>query len=158
MKTQIKEGDIFELKTPSGFVYLHYLFQDPNFSELIRVLPGIYTDRPKYLESLADSKELFMIHFPLLEVYKKKIVEKVGFSSVENIEVPKFFRSMHTIRGIFIGWYIFERSTLKKTLVQTLSEEQKQLSHWGIYNESILIDLLEIGWNLENWEYKIDDY
>ena len=50
MKTQIKEGDIFELKIPNGFVYLHFLFQDPNFSELIRVLLGIYTESPNKID------------------------------------------------------------------------------------------------------------
>ncbi|BDA78463.1 hypothetical protein LPTSP3_g13930 [Leptospira kobayashii] len=46
---KIKIGDIFEINTSKGNAYLHYIYQDKSVGDLIRVLPGLYSDRPSNL-------------------------------------------------------------------------------------------------------------
>ena len=57
----------------------------------------------------------------------------------------------NVVRKEFLGWHIVDVSTLKRQFVEKLSQEQKQLSPIGIYNDTSLKEMLERGWNLENW-------
>ena len=43
---KIKIGDIFEINTPNGKAYLHYIHEDPKIKrQLIRVFQGLYHAR-----------------------------------------------------------------------------------------------------------------
>jgi hypothetical protein len=65
-------GDIFEIQTSGGKAYLHYIYINEDSIELIRVLPGVYSERPINFDNLASSKENFMVYFPLSAAAKKK--------------------------------------------------------------------------------------
>ena len=41
-----KPGDIYELNTPKGRVYLQYVYKDKMLGYLVRVLTGVYKTRP----------------------------------------------------------------------------------------------------------------
>ncbi len=64
---------------------------------------------------------------------------------------PKFMRTKHLVRGVFLGWYIVNTDTLHHQLVQDLSPEEKMLSPWGIWNDTLLIQRLVENWELEQW-------
>ncbi|HBX87942.1 MAG TPA: hypothetical protein DEG09_04910 [Marinilabiliaceae bacterium] len=125
---RIKVGDIFEINTPKGKAYLHYVYKDKTTGDLIRVLPGLYSDRPASFDKLAGSKESFMVFFPLSAAYKQKIVEHVGHYPADSFEKPKYMRTEHIVRGEFLGWHIIDTETWKRQLVKTLTPEQKKLS------------------------------
>jgi hypothetical protein len=148
---RIKIGDIFEINTPRGKAYLHYIYKDPVIGELIRVLQGLYSERPSNFDELAGSKERYIISFPLTSATKQKIVEPVGFYSASSFSKPKLMRTEYNVRGEFLGWHIVDTDTWQRLLVKTLTSEHKQLSPWGIWNDTLLIDKLIKDWNLEKW-------
>lgn len=148
---RIKVGDIFEISTPKGKAYLHYIYKDKMTGDLIRVLPGLYSDRPDSLDKLAGSKESFMVSFPLSAAYKQKIVAHVSYYAADSFEKPKYMRTEHIVRGEFLGWHIIDTETWQRQLVKTLTPEQKKLSPWGIWNDTLLIENLVDDWSLEKW-------
>jgi len=148
-KTRI--GNIFEINTPKGNAYLHYIYKDETAGDLIRVLSGLYSERPASLDKLAGSKERYMVFFPLSAANKKKIVEQVGYYSADSFSKPKYMRTEHNIKGEFLGWHIINTDTWQRQLVKNLTSEQKLLSPWGIWNDTLLIENLVNDWDLEKW-------
>lgn len=55
------------------------------------------------------------------------------------------------IKGEFICWHIIDYETWKRERVEVLTHEQKQLSPWGTWNETKLIEKLVEGWTLDEW-------
>ena len=149
--TKIKLGDIFEIATTKGKAYLHYIYNDKTVGDLVRVLPGLYAERPMAIEKLANEKERFVVFFPVSTAYKKKMVHYVGTSDDAVFTKPRFMRTQHSIRGEFLGWHIINTETWHRELVKNLSTDQKQLSPWGIWNTNLLAEDLSKGWSLENW-------
>lgn len=148
---RIKLGDIFEINTPQGKAYLHYIHKDSVTGELVRVLQGLYYERPANLSTLVAEEERYIISFPLAAATRKMIVELAGNSSALNFNKPKLMRTKHCIRGEFLGWHLVDTETWQRQLVKTLSPEHKKLSPWGIWNDTLLIENLSNDWSLENW-------
>ena len=148
---KIKLGDVFDIETPKGKAYLHYIFEDKTIGSLIRILPGLYSEKPDNFQVLLTSKESFMVFFPLPFAYRKNIVSLVGFADNSNFGKPKYMKTEHSIRKEFIGWHIIDTETWKRVLVKNLTDEQKELSPFEIWNDTLLIENLVNGWNLENW-------
>jgi len=145
-------GDLFQIGITDQEVFLHYVYDDERIGQLIRVFTDPTSARKLELEDLAYVKEKFMIFFPLKAAVRRKIVKKVGCLSLPpNFRKPKFMRTKHTIRGEFRGWHIVNTDTWQAQLVANLSEDQKKLSPWGVWNDTLLIQRLEDGWNLEDW-------
>jgi hypothetical protein len=148
---RILVGDIFEINTPKGKAYLHYIHKDSVTGELIRVLKGLYSERPMDLDILAASEERYIISFPLSAAVKQKIVESVGYFAASNFSKPKLMRTEHNIRGEFLGWHLVDTETWQRQLVKKLSKEQKKLSPWGLWNDTLLVEKLVTNWSLEKW-------
>jgi len=148
---RIKIGDIFEINTPKGKAYLHYVYKDKVTGELIRVLQGLYGERPVNIPELATSNERYIVSFPIAAATKQGIVEVVGHYSMVGFEKPKLMRTEHNVRGKFLGWHLVDTETWQRKLVSTLSPEQKKLSPWGVWNDTLLIENLMNNWSLENW-------
>lgn len=149
---KIQIGDVFELETNKGLAYVQYCSLDNDGIEMIRILPGLYSDRPSDLENLVSQKELFSVQFCLIAAYRKKLVALVRhFAVPSDYETPTKMRTTHVINGDFLGWHIIEKETLHRILVTELSQEQVQLSPYGIWNDSLLKERLEENWNLEIW-------
>jgi hypothetical protein len=148
---KIKLGDIFEIVTPIGKAYLHYIYKDQSIGDMIRVLPGIYSERPANFEQLAGSKERYMVFFPVLAANKRRIIEQVGHYSATGFTKPAYMRTEHTVRGEFLGWHIINTETWQRQLAKKLSPEQKELSPWGVWNDTLLIEMIVNNWSLQNW-------
>lgn len=150
---KIEIGDVFELNTKNGkFIYLQCVNipQDKlNEIELIKVYYEIYSNKQTDLISVTQ-KGHFFIRFPLSHALKKKIINKVGNLNLPiNFKIPIYFRTENPFGK---GWQIINSSTLKRENVMQLSEEQKKLSPFGFMNDTLIIELLEKGWNLDNWD------
>lgn len=148
---KIQIGDIFEINTPKGSAYLHYIYKDKIGRQLIRVLPGLYSARPESFDNLARSKERYMIFFPLSAANSRKIVKHIGYYQANNFDKPKYMRSEHNVRDESLGWQIIDTDTWHRQLVKDLSAEQKKLSDWGTWNDTLLIENLVSDWSLEKW-------
>lgn len=146
-----KIGDVFEIKTPKGKAYLHYIYNDKATGELMRVLPELYFERPPGFGELAGSKERYVVFFPLLAANRQKIVEQVGHFPTTNFGKSRYMRVEHIVRGENLGWHIIETETWHRELVKHLTVEQMKLSPWGIWNATLLIENLVSDWSLEKW-------
>lgn len=149
--SRIKIGDLFEIITPRGKAYLHYVHQSEDMGELIRVLPNLYEERPNNLQKIVDGDELFYVFFPLKFAFKNKIVDKVGNFDSSKYDKPQFMKTEHVVQDDFLGWYIVNTDTWQREFVESLNENQKELSPWGIWNDTLLIEKLSSGWNLQEW-------
>ncbi|HYE56396.1 MAG TPA: hypothetical protein VD996_16215 [Chitinophagaceae bacterium] len=149
---KIQLGDIFELKTPNGNAYLHYVYEDKTMCQLVRVLQGLHAVAPVDFSELAASKERFVLFFPLVAARNRKIVTYAGHYPAEGFSKPKYMRTEHNIRGEFLGWHIVDTDTWKHRLVKTLTDEERGCSPWGIWNDTLLIERLTEDWSLDKWD------
>ena len=150
---QLKVGDVFEVDTPRGKAYIQYVSHNEVIGELIRVLPGVYDKRPENLMEIVNKKGDYFIHFPVKAAKKQKIVELIShFALPKGLEIPKKFRTEITDKdGNLAGWHIVDYDTWQRDTISELSEEQKKLSPWGTWNDTLLIERISQEWTLENW-------
>lgn len=150
--SEIKFGDLFELVTSKGKVYFQYIFETEQKIQLIRILPDFYPERPNNFSEVINKKELYYVHFPLKPAYRKKLVEYVGnYEIPSQVMIPEHMRSQHNIRGEMLGWHIINTETWQRDFVKNLTDKQKELSPWGIWNDTLLKERIEEEWTLEEW-------
>lgn len=152
MKT-IKTGDVFEIETHKGKAYLQYVFENNNIGQLVRVLRGLYSKIPEDIEKVVMSEELFLVHFPVKAAFNRKILTLVGnFPLPKNFKIPNYFRSdFRDNEGNLLYWHLIDYTTWKRRKIDNLDVDQKKLSPWGVWNDTLLIEKLENGWNLDKW-------
>ncbi len=148
----IELGDLFELETDKGNRIYFQCVQMPtdvrNEVELVKVFYNLYSKTPSDLCSVVEG-DFFFNRFPLKTATRKKIIRKIGNCPLpDNFEAPLYYRTENPFGE---GWQIINAENLKRETIQELSEKQKKLSPWGSMNDTMIIELLEKGWNLENW-------
>jgi hypothetical protein len=157
-----KIGDIYEVKLPSGLAYVQYTHEADDGTQLIRVLPGIYSRRPGDMVLLSQQKELYFIFTVLDQALRKKEVELVSSQPVPGWAGP--FPTMRkaagrTRDGKVLGWHIghglrlYTVSEMQQALyVRDLTPEQARLSIAQIWPVSTLAVEIERGWRPERAE------
>ena len=149
---RLKIGDVFEIVTSNGTGLFQYVHKDETIGELIRILPFLLEEGYVLEDELVKKKELYLIHFPLGIALNQKLVTKKGSYRVpQDFKLPNKFRSEHLVNGEFICWHIIDYDTWKREKVERLSDEQKQLSPWGTWNDTLLKQRLVEGWTLDRW-------
>lgn len=151
---RIKYGDVFEIATSKGFAYFQCVKEAlATECETIRILPGTYENiEEANLENLVSEKEQYFIQFTLKYAVKQKCVKFIGtFKVPEHVVVPQYYRSKHIVRGEFICWHIIDSETLQRRSVEKLSNDEKKLSEWGIWNDTLLSERIAEGWTLDKW-------
>jgi hypothetical protein len=150
--SKIALGDIFEIDTRKGKAYFQCVKIDKVRGDLINVFNKLYDEAPTVIEKAINVEDHYFVGFPLSDAYKRKLVEKVGNIPLPNdFELPAYMRDKHVIKGELLGWHIRDVNTLKRRFVEKLSPQQKKLSPVGIYNDTLLKEMLEQGWSFENW-------
>src|SRR5260221_6707674 len=105
-----KIGDIYEIKLPKGLAYVQYTHESEVMGPLVRVLPGVHSDRPHDFFPLAKQKELYFTFFTLAQTLRAKHIEMVS-----NQPVPEWARQFPTMRkaggwsnheGRALNWHI----------------------------------------------------
>lgn len=151
---RIKYGDVFEIKTEKGVAYFQCVEEAPATEcETIRILPGVFDDITNVdIKTLVEMRESYFVQFALKYAVKKKCVKPIGNYKVpEFVSVPIYYRDKHIIRGKFVCWHIVNKKTLQRHSVNVLSESEKRLSQWGVWNDTLLAERIADGWNLEDW-------
>ncbi|WP_422861153.1 hypothetical protein [Flagellimonas sp. W118] len=150
-KKKIELGDVFGIETSKGRGYLQYVKVPKDTSEVekVKVFSRLFEQKPETIESVVLSEDFYYIDFPLSAAYKKKIV-----TFVENVPLPQGFtcpRYYRTENMFDKGWQIIDSETWKRESVELLTQEQKKLSPWGVWNDTLLVENLENGWKLNDW-------
>jgi len=152
-----KIGDVFEIRTARGLVYLQfsYLVVEDKLP-IVRVLPGYHDHRPGNLQSLVAAQETFLAFYAL--PYAAKDGSAVF---LDNYPLPPHAQKVPIKRhGGPEGWYIGE-VTIPMTpegykrfkKVKSLSDQERKLSlRDTIYPHVALVKALERGWTPEKDE------
>jgi hypothetical protein len=150
--SKIQPGDVFKIETQKGKAYMQYCCLGNNGIEFIRVLEGLYSEKPLDVSEIVSSKERYVVQFPVASAKRKKLIFFVGnFPMPKHFAKPRYMRSSHIAGGEFVGWHIVDTDTLQRKPVSELSFAERKLSPWGIWNDTILREHLEGGWSLDNW-------
>ena len=153
MKKNIEIGDVFEMYSEAhnmrAYLQCIEIPKDKiNQIELIRIY--FYFDIATLEINQLQNLDFFYIRFPLKAAIRKKVVKKIGNTPIpENFELPKFFRTIN-LNGD--GWQIVDSDSLKRQNLERLTDEHKKLSPWGMMNDTLIFELLNKKWNLENWD------
>src|SRR5205085_10467885 len=73
-------GDVIEIETPKGLAYAQYTHEHrdpPRYGSLLRILPGIYSQRPSDFAALVAEEERFSVFFPLGAALRRRIVFRI---------------------------------------------------------------------------------
>jgi len=155
-------GDILEIKTPSGLAYLQYTHDERSMGSLVRVLPGLYRNRPKDFANLSQQKELYFTFYPLEYALHDGETEVVSHQ-----RIPDWAKSYPMMRhpngGNAMGrrdsWTILRADTpltlddlTKAPKYKELTPELKRLSIYSLWPHGFLVKQLSRGWTPERDE------
>ena len=151
MVKKIQIGDVVEIPTTKGLTYAQYSHNNELCGELLRILPGLFNKRPVNLEEVVSQTEIFSIFFPLRVAIKRKI-----FEVATNLPVPHFaikfplFRcgAVDPTSGKVRTWWLWDGE--REWKVGDITQEQRKLSLREIWNDTLLIEKIESGWNPSN--------
>jgi hypothetical protein len=144
-------GDILEIRTPGGFAYAQYTHEHdrpPRYGALIRILPGLFAERPGDLSLLAQQKERFSVFFPLAAALRRGIVSIVADAPVPErcLPLPIFRSGIRTpSTGQVMTWWLWDG--IKEWRVGKLAPSQEHLPVLGVWNDTLLIERIASGWS-----------
>ncbi|QVK17533.1 hypothetical protein KHQ81_11835 [Mycoplasmatota bacterium] len=152
--SKVIKGDVFELITPKGKLFIQNIDQKPKEPNLVRILQRFHIEESLEVNKLVEEPEQFSIFFALRFALKKGIVRKVGNFNIPNsYNIPTEMRTPVVDKnGKLKHWHIVDVETLVRKRVDKLSDTQKKLSPHEIWNDTLLIERLVSGWTLENWK------
>jgi hypothetical protein len=151
MNRAVNIGAIIEVPTKKGLSYVQFSHYHesppPKMGAIIRLLPGVYAERPTEFQMLADQKELFYTLFPVQAAVSQKI-----FSVVGEAEVPRFAKKFPLFRSGVINpatgkveqWWLWDGS--KSWKVGRLTDDQLDLPIKSGWNDALLISRIDQGW------------
>jgi hypothetical protein len=152
-------GDIVEIRTPAGLAYVQYTHDGGTNGDLVRVLPGLYENRPSDFAQLARQKELYFIFYIMSYALRTGLAEIVS-----NQPVPEWAKGHPMMRhaaafddfGRTIRWRIISAASpltvqeLQRTpLLAHLTPEQERLSVLEIWPHAAMVRELARGWTPE---------
>lgn len=155
-------GDIAEIETSAGLSYVQYVHDDRDMGQLVRVLPGLYSCRPKNLAPLAARRELYFIFYTLEYALRAQQATIVANAALPNwtTDEPVMRQSAGVAPdGKTMSWRIvpamhpLTTEFLRRTpIVQELTEEQRKLSIRQLWPHPVMVKELARSWTPEKAE------
>lgn len=151
-KKRLLPGDVLELPVPGGFAYLQYTHKDRLFGTLVRVLPGIFPERPGSFDRLVASPERFATFFPSSAALARGLVTVVGRAGIPEIaqQFPRFkvAGDRDPVTGRVLNWWLWDGE--REWPVQELTPEERRLPLRATVNDTLLIQRIISGWSPED--------
>jgi hypothetical protein len=145
-------GDIVEILTPQGYAYAQFTHKHERYGSLIRVLQGLYLQRPVDFNELLKLHLSFSTFFPLGADCSRKIVSIVATEPIpEHTASFPIFRSFNRNKSgeRVAPWWLWDGE--REWKVEELSEEQiRDYPPLGIWNDTLLIERIVEGWKHED--------
>jgi hypothetical protein len=121
--------------------------RDPEYGEMIRVLSGVFSERPEDIDKLVAAPELYVVFFPFGAALRQEII-----SAVSSAPIPAAGWRERAMRrpggrakdGRILNWVVSEGG--RDRVVKELSESERKLSIATIVNDTLLIDRIASGW------------
>ena len=150
IRSRPRIGDVIEIEAPRGFAYAQYTHRHttpPRYGALLRILPGLFVDRPTSHAALVTQPHRFLVFFPLGAACNRRIVQIVANETVpyEYQEFPVFRDRVRLSDGRTGPWCLWDGQ--REVRVKYLSPEQQRLPLLlGVWNDTILIKRLASEW------------
>lgn len=146
-------GDVFEVRTPQGLAYLQYTSNHPEYSDTVRVLPGLFDTRPNP-ETLASlvAQESYFIFYRVTLAVRHGLVALIGTYPIPGgLEAPfKLLRAGFTAPGGKVMAWIVEEGASETVIKRALTPEEKRLSRAQMWNHEYLVQRLAEQWRPEH--------
>ena len=145
-------GDVIEIPTPKGFAYAQFTHKPARYGALLRVLPGVFPERPSDFAELVRQPPVFSTFFPLGAACNREIVRVVALEQIPShtLALP-VFRNWHRDQsGKRVGpWFLWDGE--REWRVESLSQQQlRDYPPLGIWNDTLLIERILAGWRHEH--------
>jgi hypothetical protein len=144
MAKRPKPGDVLELATPDGLIYLHYLGKHPEYGDGVAVSPTRQARR------VTPSPDLFragyVTFYPVLAAVSQGLVTVIGHLASPGL--PKRLRRPGARSGRRVETWIIE-DDFGEIVKRQLSEEEQALPIAAIWNHELLIQRVAEGWRPE---------
>ena len=152
-RKQVRIGDIVEVRTPAGLAYLQYASRHPTYIDTIRVLPGLFPERPapNELEALSTQEGYFAFYL-VSHAVRHGLVEVVAHCPIPaGLEAPRAILrpGFITREGTVTKWWL-EEGSRETLLKRELTPEEKRLSLAEMWNHEFLVQRLSQQWRPEH--------
>jgi len=148
-------GDVIEIPTPKGLAYAQFTHKHdtpPRYGSLLRVLPGLFPQRPSDFSELLSQPPVFTTFFPLGAACNRGIVRIVASEPIPSHSASfPVFRNWHRDRnGKRAGpWFLWDG--LREWRAERLSPEQlREYPPLGVWNDNLLVERILAGWRHEH--------
>ncbi|WP_157231951.1 ribonuclease E inhibitor RraB [Hyalangium minutum] len=152
-RKQVRFGDIVEVRTPAGLAYLQYASKHPSYMDTVRVLPGLFPERPapEKLEALSTHEGYFAFYL-VSHAVRHGLAEVVAHYPIPaGLEAPRAILrpGFITREGTVTKWWL-EEGTRETLLNRALTPEEKRLSLAEMWNHEFLVQRLSEQWHPEH--------
>ena len=146
MPRRPKIGDIIEFRVDDSLGYAQFSHWDDNLGHLLRVFPGIHSERPSDLQALADRDEQFYTFYLLGRGVRSGAVRIVGSASIPNRAQPfPVLRSGGPMGGgIVAPWFLWDGT--REWQAESLTDEVRVLSKKEIVGLPVIVERVKTGW------------
>ena len=113
-------GDIVEIKTAAGLAYVQVTHNHAVYPEVVRVIEGLFDERPKDIRALVRSATVFTTMVPLSGALELHKIEGMKISSqsvpTQDKPFPTFKMPIRDKNGDIVYWWLWEGDGLRHTL------------------------------------------
>ncbi len=142
-----------EIQTPRGLAYIQYTSRHTRLGDTVRVLPGLFTERPGTAELNAlAAQEGFFTFYPVGLAVRQGLAEIAANCPIPpNLDAPSLLRRIGAMTpdGKVVAWRIADG--VKETLVKReLTAEERRIPIASIWNHEFLVSRLSEQWRPEH--------
>ena len=144
MTKRAKAGDVLELVTRNGLIYVHYLGKHAEYGDGIAVCPTKYAERPRVGPELFRSG--YVTFYPANAAVARGLADVVGH--LPSAGLPKRFRRPGALSGAKVETWIIEDAS-GEVVKRALTQEERKLPIAEIWNHEFLEQRVAEGWRPE---------
>lgn len=149
-KVRVRIGDVIEIATSSGMAYVqltHRHSTPPHYGDLVRVLPGIFEQRPIDIEHLVQQLERFACFCAVSTYSSRGEAEVIGnYAIPEHCKpFPVFKQSNWRVPAPDMVWYLWDG--VQENKVDKLPPEAIDYPVREIPDLKVLCDRIESNWH-----------
>src|SRR5258708_1271461 len=139
-RKRVRVGDVLEVTMPKGLAYFQYTHQHPTHGGLIRVLNGLFDERPSNIRALVNDQERFVIFFPVRAAASRGLI-----SIVAHEDIPLRAQAFPLFKAGDPGnWWLWDGQ--REWRVGKLTSDQRKLPVRETWNLTMLVTRIAQGW------------
>jgi hypothetical protein len=140
----LRPGDVLEVNSPGGLLYLCYLGNHPEYGDAIAVCPVEQTSRPEAFEKFFQSA--YVAFYPANAAVARGLASVVGHAHPTGI--PRVLRRPGARVGAEVKTWIIEDDGVE-LIKRELSAAELHLPIAVIWNHELLLQRVQEGWKPE---------